>query len=325
VTVTVTGLFIAQLPEKRQVERYDSVGGTGEQAGVRPGDPKELGGESIVPIFAGRLYCNSLGAPMPFILCLPILVLLAAPSPDLVLFDFEDPAGLSDWSNLALDDPKAEEPPVKIALSTEHATAGKRSLKLTFAGGRWPTITTTKVPEDWMPYHTFHADVTVDRHCLVAFAVLQEKSSRARGWDGSVSRWVKTALLKPGRNHVSAPIHPPNDYSVSAKLGKVVRFEIFLYTPHACESIFVDDIRLSATKEPAAPANRSAGVMINRSGAGSGVSFNSGLPWVTEAPAWGISPTNSTTPVKGADSTALRPGGSMASAASVRRRGSLAR
>src|SRR5207247_7510409 len=140
------------------------------------------------------------------------------PAPkETLLFDFEKPADLSVWSNLKLPDVKQKEPPVKIELSAGNATRGKHSLKLTFAGGRWPTITTTDVPEDWMPYWTFHADVTASRHCIVGFTVLQEKSQRGGGWDATVSRWTKTAFLKPGKNAVTGSIHDSNNYSINVK------------------------------------------------------------------------------------------------------------
>lgn len=173
-----------------------------------------------------------------------------APTPkETLLFDFEKPADLKVWSNLQLPDGKQQEPPVKIELSAENATRGKHSLKLTFAGGRWPTITTTDVPADWMPYWTFQADVTASRHCLVGFTVLQEKSQRGGGWDPTISRWTKTAFLKPGKNTVTGTIHDSNNYSINTKQGKVVRFEIFTYAPHAGESIYVDNIHLSTVKE----------------------------------------------------------------------------
>jgi hypothetical protein len=197
-------------------------------------------------------------------LCLPIFVLTlvmtssaADPkpaAPDKVIFDFEDAADLKAWSNLELPDAKQKEPPVKIELSTENATSGKHSLKLTFAGGRWPTITTTQIPDDWTPWQTFQADVTVSRPCLVGFAVLQEKSKRGGGWDDLISRWTKTAFLKPGANKVTASIPQPNDYSIHGKWGKAVRFEIFMYQPHEGEVIYVDNIRLSGKKESAPPA-----------------------------------------------------------------------
>jgi len=150
--------------------------------------------------------------------CVPLDAADPKPEPKVqVLFDFEEETDLKDWSNLDLADPKKKEPPVKIELSKEHATSGKHSLKLTFSGGNWPTVTTTKVPDDWSAFQTFKADVTVDRACLVGFTVMQEKSIRDRGWDGGVSRWTKTELLKPGKNEVAGLLHPPNDYSLSAK------------------------------------------------------------------------------------------------------------
>jgi hypothetical protein len=165
------------------------------------------------------------------------------------LFDFESAADLAAWSNLVLPDARLAEPAAKMERSTEHATSGKHSLKITFAGGRWPTLTTTEVPADWMPYWTFKADVTVSRHCLVGFTVLQERSQRGGGWDPTVSRWTKTELLKPGHNVVTALLHDSNNYSINTRLGKVVRFEIFMYHPHDGEVIYVDNIRISPTKE----------------------------------------------------------------------------
>ncbi len=172
------------------------------------------------------------------------------PAPEeTLLFDFEDQADLKAWSNLELPDAKSKEPAAKIELSSENATRGKQSLKITFAGGRWPTITTTQVPGDWMPYWTFRADVTASRPCVVGFTVLQEKSQRGGGWDATVSRWAKTEFLKPGKNTVTGTIHDSNNYSINTKQGKVVRFEIFMYSPHEGESIYVDNIRLSTAKD----------------------------------------------------------------------------
>jgi hypothetical protein len=121
---------------------------------------------------------------------------------------------------------------------------------MTFAGGQWPTITTTKVLGDWTPYQTLEADVTVSRHCMIGFTALQEKSTRGGSWEALISRWTKTEFLRPGKNTISAPIPQPNNYSIHAKWGKVVRFEIFMYQPTKGESIFVDNIRLTARKFP---------------------------------------------------------------------------
>jgi hypothetical protein len=170
-----------------------------------------------------------------------------------VLFDFEAPADLKAWSNLELPDAKQKEPPAKLELSSDNATSGKQSLKITFDGGHWPTITTISIPDDWMAWETFKADVTVSRPCLVGFTVLQEQSKRGTGYDENVSRWTKTALLKVGKNLVSAPLRPAGGDNLNPKRGKVVRFEIFMYSPRAGESIYVDNIRLSAQKEERPP------------------------------------------------------------------------
>jgi hypothetical protein len=185
-----------------------------------------------------------------------ILGLLLAADPkasasDLVLFDFEEADAAAAWQNLV--DPKAKEPVVKIEASAKNATTGARSLKLTFAGGDWPTVATRNVPANWLAYHAFSADVSVERECVVGFAVMQEKSLRGGGWDAGVSRWTKTAFLKPGKNTITGELQHES-YSINKKFGDVVSLEIFLYQPHDGESIFVDNIRLSPAKVAVKPA-----------------------------------------------------------------------
>jgi hypothetical protein len=75
-------------------------------------------------------------------LLVPLALVLAEAAPpaapavkEKVLFDFEGPGDLAAWSNMELPNAKVKEPPVKLELSGEHATSGKRSLKLTFAKG----------------------------------------------------------------------------------------------------------------------------------------------------------------------------------------------
>ncbi|WP_020471025.1 DNRLRE domain-containing protein [Zavarzinella formosa] len=168
--------------------------------------------------------------------------------PEKSLYDFENEADLKTWANLELPDAKDKEPPVKFELSGDHATSGKHSLKLTFAGGLWPTITTTQVTQDWLAYKTFKADVFADRHCVIGFTLHQEKSIRGEGWDPVISRWTKTVFLKPGKNEIIATLAGANDYAVHAKWGKAVRFEIFMYSPREGESVHVDNIRLGNDK-----------------------------------------------------------------------------
>ena len=110
-----------------------------------------------------------------------------------LLFDFKDGAALKAWSQFLPDNlkvPGAKEPPVKIELSGENAASGKRCLKLTFSGGKYPAVATHSPLEDWTVYNSFKADVTASRTCLVAFRVVREDDKEHRGW-------VKLALAPP--------------------------------------------------------------------------------------------------------------------------------
>ncbi|MBV8879960.1 MAG: hypothetical protein JO332_08360 [Planctomycetaceae bacterium] len=189
-------------------------------------------------------------------LLLIALISLSAQDPgDRVLFDFEEPSEAARWSNLRIADPETadrriqKEPPATWERSTENATSGAHSLKITFHGGRWPTITTPLPAEDWTKYQQLVADVTVSRPCLVGFTVMQEKSSRKEGWAPVISRWTKTLFAQPGRNLLSEPLHRNDWQAILPKFGPVVAFEIFLYHPHDGESLWVDNVRLLAKKE----------------------------------------------------------------------------
>jgi hypothetical protein len=187
----------------------------------------------------------------PFLMMLMLVASQAAPAlpiPDKLLFDFEAPADLAAWSDLDLPDAKTQEPRIRPEFVAEHATSGKSCLKLTFAGGDFPTLTTTQVHDNWIGYETLKADVWVDRPCVVGFTALQEKSERGESWEAIVSRWTTTVFLQPGMNPIAATIPQPNEYGISAKRGKVIRFEIFMYRPRKGESIFVDNIRLTTEK-----------------------------------------------------------------------------
>jgi hypothetical protein len=197
------------------------------------------------------------------VLCLVSAAPAAEPVPDKLLFDFEDEAEVKTWVPLAL--PKGpKEPAPKVERVAENATSGKHSLKLTLAGGTWPTIATAKIPDDWMPWETFKADVTVGRDCVIGFTVMQEASTREAGWDGSVSRWCTTAILRPGKHTISAALHPNEWSAIRTKLengkvmGKCVSLEFFVYSPHDGDAVFVDNIRLIAKKEPAPPPAKTA-------------------------------------------------------------------
>jgi hypothetical protein len=185
------------------------------------------------------------------------LTALAGQPKNLLLFDFDKAVDLKAWTNLELSSAKVKEPTAKIERSAAKVSSGKHSLKITFAGGTWPTLTTTRVPADWNAWHTLMADVWASRPCVVGFTVLQEQSKRGEGYEEAVSRWTRTAFIKAGKNQVSAALRPAYGNTLDPKRGKVVRFEIFMYKPRAGEAIFIDNIRLSKTKEKQPPEKMS--------------------------------------------------------------------
>ena len=173
-----------------------------------------------------------------------------------VLFDFEDVPEAECWSMMKIPEVKKDPPEVKVERSTDHATSGKHSLKLTFDGGEWPAVATTKLklPEDVFSFQSIRFDVTVDRPCVVAVRILQEESKPGVGWNAGVSRWNTTAALAPGRNEVVRKLRGRADWeALSPKFGKLTTFVIMLYNPRQGESIYVDHIRLSADPAPAPP------------------------------------------------------------------------
>src|SRR5262249_24047747 len=152
-------------------------------------------------------------------------------------------AEAASWSTLD----QAKEPKAQMSIADQHASSGRRSLRVVFAGGRWPTVKTSAVPEDWTAWKTFAADVTVSRDCMIGFQVIQEMSRREGSWEGCISRWARTEFLKAGRNQVRASLEDPsaNGYGINpSRFGKVTALELFLYHPRAGETLFVDNVRL---------------------------------------------------------------------------------
>jgi hypothetical protein len=197
-----------------------------------------------------------------------LALLVAGPQDgEKALGDLEDPAGLQSWSNLEL--PGVKEPAVTLELTADGARSGRHALKITFAGGTWPTVACSRVPEDLTAFKTLLADVTVGRPCVVGFTFFQEKSQRGDGWAPVVSRWSSTQFLKPGLNSFRAGLEDPsgNGYMLNkAKYGRVTALEIFMYAPHGGESILVENLRLGVTRESVPPVSRQFTVL--------------GTPWV---------------------------------------------
>ena len=210
-------------------------------------------------------------------ICATMLSAGVAVAEDKVLFDFEDADSVNAWSNIdvyalreaeakaaydaalqAAPDPAkvkpykplvqhAKEPAVKIAWTTEGVTRGRHAMKLTYAGGRMPTVSARSPLDDWRPYRTFSADVTASRTCLVVFRVMSETSKYGTGYNEGCSRWEFAARVKPGKNTVTT--RAPKRLWNYVYNQNVRAIQIYIYQPHEGESITIDNIRL-ATEKP---------------------------------------------------------------------------
>ena len=172
-----------------------------------------------------------------------------------VLFDFEDEAEVKGWQQTQLPKAKTPEPEVQLALATQHFTSGQHALKLTYAGGTFPTIASKRVPEDLTPYGTLKADVTVGRPMVIGFRIMQDNSKPEK----HATYWESTMLLKAGRNEVSLSLKKPHRYRTgpySAKQGNAVSLSFYVYSPTKGEEVYVDNIRLTTEDDPNADNKR---------------------------------------------------------------------
>lgn len=201
------------------------------------------------------------------------LTAATAAAEDHVLFDFKEPGCDRAWSNVdiyALRQAEAKteaearakagqpvatlpaalpaEPPVRIDRSDQGAGGGRYALKLTFAGGQFPTVSAKSPLADWRPYKSFRAEATASRTCLLVFRAMARTSRYGTSYADGCSRWEFAARLEAGRNTLVAPVPP-----YAEQLWKDVHtVQIYMYQPKPGEVVCVDHIRLSTEAAPAA-------------------------------------------------------------------------
>jgi hypothetical protein len=189
------------------------------------------------------------------VLCLAPVVLPrdeAVEDKDQILFSFEGDAAARDWEPVKLHEVKEEQPPPTMeTVATPKAKPNDRPagqcLKITFAGGEWPTVGTTKIPVrgNWKAFQTLKAEVTVDRPSVAYFRVYQGQP------DGTSEqpRWQKTMTLLPGRNDVTLLIRHGIGSMDPAK-GDVTAFVIGMFRPEKGQTLLVGNVRLSPDWPP---------------------------------------------------------------------------
>ncbi len=173
---------------------------------------------------------------------------------DKVLFDFAAPSGVRDWAPVKLPELAKEQPAPKIEIvpagdasaGAASATAGSR-LKITFAGGDWPAVSTTKflVAGNWKAYQTLKADLTVDHSCVAYFRICQGKPDEK----GNQPHWEKTMILLAGRNEVTLTIRHGLGVLDPGR-GDLTSFVIGMFQPEKGQSLRVGNVRLSPDWPP---------------------------------------------------------------------------
>ena len=179
---------------------------------------------------------------------------LGVAAEDKVLFDFAAPSGVRDWAPVKLPELAKEQPAPKIEIvpagdasaGAASATAGSR-LKITFAGGDWPAVSTTKflVAGNWKAYQTLKADLTVDHSCVAYFRICQGKPDEK----GNQPHWEKTMILLAGRNEVTLTIRHGLGVLDPGR-GDLTSFVIGMFQPEKGQSLRVGNVRLSPDWPP---------------------------------------------------------------------------
>jgi hypothetical protein len=156
---------------------------------------------------------------------------------DQILFPWAGESAAKDWVPIRLPEVEQDQPAPKA----EILPAGN-GLKITFDGGEWPAIGTTKVgiPGNWKSFQTLKADLTVDRPSIAYFRVTQGKPDEK----ANLPHWEKTMNLLPGRNDVTLLIRAGIGSMDPAK-GEVSSFIIGMFRPGKGQTLNVGAVRLS--------------------------------------------------------------------------------
>jgi hypothetical protein len=170
---------------------------------------------------------------------------------DQVLLHFEGTSAAKDWAPVKLPEVDKEQPaPMIEIVQPANATKGERAgngLKITFAGGDWPTVATTKIPVQgtWKTYQTLKAELTVDRPSVAYVRINQGKPEGA----SQQPHWEKTMNLLPGRNDVALLIRHGIG-SMDPGRGDVTSFVIGMFRPEKGQTLIVSNVRLSPDWPP---------------------------------------------------------------------------
>ncbi len=168
---------------------------------------------------------------------------------DTALFSFEVPASVKDWMPVKLPEVDKEQPAPQIEIVQAPKEASGKGLRVTFSGGDWPVIGTTKIPSkgNWKAFQTLKAVLTVDRPSVAYFRICQgQPDDKPRQ-----PRWEKTLILQPGRNEATLMIRRGLGSAViDPNKGDITSFLIGMFQPVKGQTLLVENVRLSPDWPP---------------------------------------------------------------------------
>ena len=146
----------------------------------------------------------------------------------LVMFDFEDADGIK-----KLDANKSE-----AEASTEHATSGKQSLKVTLkAGADYPGLYVEKFPtKDWSAYSKLKIDIFADEAVTMGMTLKDPKSK-----DYATRYNNDKVALEKGANTITVELV---DVADKIDLKTIKSMSFFAHKPEKAVTLYVDNVRL---------------------------------------------------------------------------------
>ena len=144
-----------------------------------------------------------------------------------VLFDFENDADVAKWEAATAD----------VSLSDEHATAGKKSLKVVLHKAEYPGLTSYRLPlTDWSGSKALKFDVFADEGLNLAVRIDDENSK------DYASRFnLEQNELKKGANAVSLSLE---DIGAKVDVKKVKMLILFAVNVDKDTTFYLDNVRL---------------------------------------------------------------------------------
>jgi hypothetical protein len=153
---------------------------------------------------------------------------------ELVLFDFESDSELDQlrWKCHTL-----------FSLSDEHATHGKRSLKLELFPSDYPGLTPMLKENDWGRYKALCFDIYNPGEKQIQVSVRIDDKN---GYPDYAEQYNKSFNINPGMNQMSIPLNTLVTSGTERKLDlkNIYRVLIFMVRPEKKVTLYLDYMRL---------------------------------------------------------------------------------